>query len=184
MRPRRVTLIVAAALLLGACGKAPAPRTLDGEIDLAGAGVPQGLRSSLASDLTRLTRACRAPEFRNAVDEQLNQATTEFTITDVQCQWTFGAPSLTQRGPRQLVVGLIEDGDYRLHETAKLLTNERVIDGVGGDALYDVQSRTLFCARNGRLWYVQMIGNWGPQYDARALTTNLARVLMRERATE
>jgi hypothetical protein len=182
--PRRVAplvaVLVSAAMLIGACGAAQRPQTLDHEADLVTFAKLQDLRTSTASGLTRLARACRALQF--ALQETLDaNVAVGSDITDVQCHWTFDFPSGPKGGSPELVVGIVEGGDYRFHETAKILHGERTVTGVGDEALYDPQSRTLFCIRDGRLWYVEMVGLWEPKYDPQPLTTALARALMRER---
>jgi hypothetical protein len=173
--PRPAALVVA-CLLLAACGAPHGTATLDDEPDLAvvtrGAAAA-GVRDVIAHELTRLRGACAD------IDAVVQHAApgTQLQIDDVQCQWVAAG----SQSP-QVVVGIIDGGVYRFHETAKLLNDERTLPGIGDDALYDRHTRALFTVRANRLWYVQRIGETGP-LEAAGTVIPIARALMHASAT-
>jgi hypothetical protein len=174
--PRRALLAVAACLLLGACGAPHSTETLDHEPDLAhiaGTVVPSGLRSPIVDEVHRLRHACAQID----VTVERAEPGAQLKIDDARCQWS--APS----GVPLLVVGIVDGGAYRFHETAKLLKDEHTVDGIGDDALYDQQMRAVFSVRANRLWYVQLVGPATTGADARTAATTIATALMRSPVT-
>ena len=178
--PRRPILAVAACVLLAGCGAPHGTQTLGHESDLAQpVDSLQRLHNTTADDLQHLTRMC--PALDGAIGNEVPDAWTTNGIDDLHCFWAFGFPT-TAKEDAQLLVGTINGGTYRFHETARLLDDEHAVPGVGDAALYDPQSRALFAMRDGRLWYVQLVGPWPPRYPPERVTTAIARALLREQS--
>jgi hypothetical protein len=173
---RRAALVAFACVLLAACGTPHAIETLDHEPDLANVSatfVPHGVRATIAQEISRLRRACT--EIEPTVATELPG--THFRFDDVQCQWTEspGAPPL-------VVVGILDGGTYRFDE-ARALLDDRIIGGLGNEALYDPAMRILYTVRADRLWYVQLVASPARGADARRSTIAIGRALMHATAT-
>jgi hypothetical protein len=179
--PRRPVLAVAACLVLAACGAPHGTATLDHEPDLAGitrGSTPAGLRSEIARDVDRLRQSCAEidPTVRAALRGTVGGPDVNpprLTLEDAQCHWASASA-----GAPQLVVGIVNGGAYRFHETAKLLKDEQTVGHIGDGALYDPHSRALFVLWNGRLWYVQLVGDPATGDDARQVLTTIAKALV------
>ncbi|HEX4493051.1 MAG TPA: hypothetical protein VH914_17730 [Acidimicrobiia bacterium] len=180
---RRAALVVGAILLLAACGEQHGTQTLDGQRDLVGVATSSAanLTTGTRHELELLSRAC--PPLDATVGDEISDAWRTKRIDDRQCQWNFGFAGVPADVVSEVVVGIVEGDGYRLHETATLLDHERGVDGVGDEALYDPESRTLFATRRGRLWYVQLVGSWPARYSPQPVTTAIARALLQEAAT-
>lgn len=182
-RPRAAVVCAALAIVLAACGAPARVRTLGNEVDLARPLENlQQLRSSTAADVQRLASSCRL--LGVWVGEYMSGSVAPLDVSDVQCHWRADLPAGPRGGPPEIVLGIVPDGTYRFHETERLLDDDRRVGGIGTDAIYAPQSRTLYCIRNGRLWYVQMVGVWAPQYHPQVVTSTLALRLMNQRETE
>ena len=179
MRPHRVALIVAACVLVGACGNAPRASTLQHEPDRATltddsnvAGVP----SAVANDLRLLRAACHAV----APTVVTHEPGTRLEIRDLRCQWISTAAS---GGAPRVVIGTVDGGRHRFDETAELLVDDRAVTGVGADARFSTSARLLTTLDAGRLWYVQLVADPATRAQALRVTSAIARALVAAAAT-
>jgi hypothetical protein len=167
----RVALAAIAVVALAACGAPARVRTFDDEPDLvrvAGTTIPAGFGSTTTNELRRMLDAC------GAIDAKVATAlpgVNHVTLTDAQCQWIAAAP--------ELIVGILTNpgGDAMLDQTATVLKGERTVAGVGDRAVFDPQTRTLYVVKNGRLWYLQLVGS-APGVTAPTILTVLGRALV------
>jgi hypothetical protein len=181
---RRAAIVAAACacFTLAACGAPRHPRTIEPDLaSLTNASNLHGVQHSTVADLRLLARAC--PRLDGAIGNAVpDTSATARTIVDAQCRWAFGFSGPASQ-EAQLLVGIVDDGTYRFHETGDLLDHERTVAHVGDAALYDPDTRTVFALRNGCLWYVQVVGPWPARYAAQPVTTAITRALLRLRET-
>ena len=178
---RRAVLVVTACVLVAACGAPHGTRTLEPDRALlTPSSSRDGLQHTTANELDVLARAC--PRLDGAIGNEVPNASTTSTIADLRCSWSFGFAAAAGNDA-QLLVGILEDGNYRFNETGDLLDHERTVTGVGDAALYDSQTRALFALKNGRLWYVQVVGAWPARYPPQTVTTTIARALLEQADT-
>jgi hypothetical protein len=186
---RALAVVALGALALAACGNADQPHTLDHEPDFADVTrdvIPGGFSSSTAAELHRVRDACsqlvtelgvtHAPPGAN-VQSNLDRAPG---FVDGQCQWL--SPSSATPDVTGFLVGIINGGGATFDETSTALTGTQSISGIGDRAMLDPETRTLYVVQNGRLWYLQLIGDETSGAAVLLETTNLARALVRTAA--
>jgi hypothetical protein len=173
MRRHIVATLIVAAVLLAACGAPARVETLDrtGDFGRVSAplthALPVGL-SDVGVDGRRLVAGCMALEPRVAalVPDLGADGARAPRFVDHHCEWT-GASRTA------LVVGMIDHGGAAsdLGETILFIDHDRPVTGVGGRAVYDPETRTLYVIIGDRLWYMQLVG---PAAGASALPTLVA----------
>jgi hypothetical protein len=167
-------LSAVAVIALAACGNPSRVRTLDGEPDLVRVlgTVPRGFSPSVTEELERLLAACREID---AIVESRVPGAGHLVLTDGHCQWAGAAP--------ELIIGILAnpDGGAVLDQTNMVLKDERTVAGVGDRAAFDPETRALYLVRNGRLWYLQLVGS-APGVGASAILASLGRALAQTRA--
>jgi hypothetical protein len=179
------TSAVIAVVAFAACGNAAPAQTVGREPDLALitlGDVPRGLSGSTLAAVQRLQPACTAIDTRvGAVLPDIAPSGTisSLIIEDAECQW-LGTPDPSARPPfpPELIVGIVDGGSSRFAETVSVLTDERTVSGVGDEAAFDPQTRTLYTVRADRLWYVQLVGTAPRGAAAQSIATTVARALM------
>jgi hypothetical protein len=181
MQGRRVlassVVAMLALVVLAACGAPARIQTVDREPDLVKVDglIPSGFSSSAGEELRRLSSACIAID--RQVGTQLpdvapHGAVTYEAISDGQCQWR------NALGP-ELIIGILAHpgGGGVLDQTAMVIKDERPITGVGDRALFDLETRTLYVLKSGRLWYLQLVGS-APGATAPRILATLGRALV------
>jgi hypothetical protein len=166
---RTFATIVAVMLALGssaACGAPARVRTLDDEPDLVGIlTIPRGFSPSVKDELQRLRAACMAIDTK--VRTQLPDVApiggdvTNLGLIYGQCEWLKPAPG-PPPGIPELIVGILASpsgGGATLDQTTTVLERERTIASIGDRAVFDRETRTLYVLKNGRLWYLQLVGS-------------------------
>ena len=173
-----LTVAVLALVVLGACGAPARIQSVDGEPDLVKIDgvIPGGFSSSANEELQRLRSACVAID--KQVGTQLPDVAphgdvTYEAISDGQCQW------LPAHGTPELIIGILAHpgGTNALDQTAMVIKDERSMAGVGDRALFDLETRTLYVLKSGRLWYLQLVGP-APAAAAPKILATLGRALV------
>jgi hypothetical protein len=174
---RRSALAIVAVvtgLALGGCASPHGTQTLQHEPDLVRISdqfVPPGLRGAITSEVRVVRTECRAVK---STVEALEPG-VQLEVNDEQCEWV---PSATPDGAPRIVMGIIDGGHYRFDETAKLLHDDRRIDGVGAPARFETPMRFLTTLRAGRFWYIQLVGDPASGTDALRIARTIARALV------
>ena len=172
-----LTGAVLALVVLGACGAPARIQSVDGEPDLVKIDgvIPSGFSSSAHEELQRLRSACIA------IDKQVGTQLPDIAphgdvtyeaISDGQCQWTHLLVP-------ELIIGILAHpgGSNVLDQTAMVIKDERSMAGVGDRALFDLETRTLYVLKSGRLWYLQLVGP-APAAAAPKILATLGRALV------
>ncbi len=83
-----------------------------------------------------------------------------------------------------LAIGTIvtSGGSVDLAQTRLHVESEQSLPGLGAEADYVPETRTVYLVISGRLWYVQLIGGAPTEEDARRILVTLGGDLARLRA--
>jgi hypothetical protein len=177
---RVACLVVAAGVLLTACGTPERVHTVDDTRDFGGTPIllthalPNGL-SAVGVDGPRLLAGC------NALQPRVATLITGHApvFTGRHCEWNgIDGPAV--------IVGMIEHtgASFTLDETRTFIDHERTISGVGQRAVYDTESHALYIIISNRLWYVQLVGSAAANPSALPTLVSLGRALARTPAVQ